>query len=210
MHITNIDQSMSTKEIASLTGKEHKQVLRDTRNMLDAMQQGTDLYPEQFKVVTAQNGMTAEILLNKRFTYILVTGYSVQLRANVIDRWQQLEQATATPALIDPALVAIMRSLVEIDQAKQLAIAANDEAIRANKRLDQIETATSYFAIVGWVSCNGHSVPSETASSMGRRAANYCREHGIAMGSTSHPLYGTVKTYPKHVLDHLFAGMVSA
>lgn len=209
MNITNIAQSMSSKEIASLTGKRHGDVIRDIRVMLEEIDDA-NLRHEEYQQVTDGRGYTAEILLNKRLTYILVTGYSIPLRANVIDRWQQLEQANNAPALTDPALVAIMRSLVEIDQAKQLAIAANDEAIRANKRLDQIETATAYFTIVGWVNCKGRSVPNETASIMGRRAANYCRDHGIAMGSTSHPMYGAVKTYPKHVLDHLFSEEVAA
>lgn len=208
MNISGAISSMSSKEISALTGKQHAHVLRDIRAMLNEIDD-PNLDHKEYQQLTDERGYASEILLNKRLTYILLTGYSVVMRARVIDRWEQLEQANTAPALTDPALVAIMRSLVEIDQAKQLAIAANDEAIRANKRLDQIETATAYFTIVGWVNCKGRSVPQETASAMGRKAANYCRDHGIALGSTSHPMYGAVKTYPKHVLDHLFSESVA-
>ena len=210
MNITNTNQSMSSKDIAILTGKEHKHVLRDIRIMLDEMPGSPDLDSEQYQVLTADNGMTAEILLNKRLTYILITGYSVQLRTKVVDRWQQLEQSAATPTLTDPALVAIMRSLVEIDQAKQLAIAATEEASRANRRLDQIETAIDHYTVVGWSRLNGYSIPLSMAARMGQDASRYCALYGIAIGKVPDARHGTVNSYPKSVLDHLFSETVAA
>jgi phage regulator Rha-like protein len=91
--IINKNQFMSSKEIAKLTGKQHKTVLRDIRNMFDYLenQEGTLLYPENYQVITLKNSMTGEIKLNHDLTITLLTGYSVVARYKVIKRWQELE-----------------------------------------------------------------------------------------------------------------------
>jgi phage regulator Rha-like protein len=89
-------ETMSSLEIAELTGKEHKQVLRDIRNMLSDLYEieGTKMYPTDVKGVSvefAENGMTRQIALDEEHTLTLVTGYSVALRKKVIARWKFLE-----------------------------------------------------------------------------------------------------------------------
>lgn len=81
---------MSTKEIAKLTGKSHSHVLRDTRNMLSELQD-PNLHPEEYQVVTAANGMTAEVFLNQDLSLLLTSGYSLALRYKIIKRWRELE-----------------------------------------------------------------------------------------------------------------------
>lgn len=87
--------TMSSREIAELTGKQHKHVIRDIRAMLDALGDGPDLghhYEEQ-----DERGYTACIHLNRELTETLVTGYSVPLRHKVIKRLHELEQQQSTP-----------------------------------------------------------------------------------------------------------------
>lgn len=84
-------QTMSSKEIAELTGKDHSHVLRDIRSMLEQLQ-NPNLDSKDYQVVLAPNGMTAEILLNKDLSVCLVSGYNVQLRMAIIRRWNELEQ----------------------------------------------------------------------------------------------------------------------
>ncbi|MCP6691333.1 phage antirepressor KilAC domain-containing protein [Pseudomonas donghuensis] len=90
--------TMSSVEIAELTGKLHKNVIRDIREMLDALQQdGSDLS----HVLEAKDGRgyTAEFHLDRELTETLLTGYSIPLRRKVIHRLHELEQAT-TPRLL--------------------------------------------------------------------------------------------------------------
>ena len=120
-------QTMSSKEIAELTGKNHGDVLRDIRNMLKSLADA-ELHPLDYKELFRDNGQLAEILLNKRLTYILVTGYSVVLRAKVIDRWQELENATNVPKNYNEAIKALANSIIESEKLA-LEVQAKDEII---------------------------------------------------------------------------------
>lgn len=102
---------MSSKRIAEKTGKEHKTVLRDIRNMLDSLREseGTVLYPNEFQEVMAKNSMTAEIFMNERLSLCLASGYSIALRMMIIDDWAEIKrsQLTILPNFLDPAESAI-------------------------------------------------------------------------------------------------------
>ncbi|MGR5109245.1 Rha family transcriptional regulator [Vibrio jasicida] len=80
--------TMSSIEIAKVTGKQHKSVLRDIRNLLDAIEiDGTDLYHLD------NRGYTSHYNLDKDLTMTLVSGYDAKLRFNIIRRWRELEEA---------------------------------------------------------------------------------------------------------------------
>jgi phage antirepressor YoqD-like protein len=106
------EPTMSSLEIATLTGKDHKHVLRDIRAMLGALthndstmfingQPGRKVDPQSYQGVTVRyredNGSVSEYLLPKRESLILVSGYDVILRSRIVDRWQELETQSALP-----------------------------------------------------------------------------------------------------------------
>lgn len=96
--ITNITTgsglTMSSLEIAGRTGKQHKHVLADIRKMLSEL----GIQPAEFsaRYLDAKNESRECFNLPKRESLILVTGYSVQARALIIDRWMELEAAVAS------------------------------------------------------------------------------------------------------------------
>lgn len=88
--------TMSSREIAELTGKRHDNVMRDIRIML------TELFGEKGVLnfedthMNVQNGQSYSIFqLPKRECLILISGYSIEFRARIIDRWQALEAKAA-------------------------------------------------------------------------------------------------------------------
>ncbi len=92
---------MSSLEIAERTGKRHDHVMRDIRTMLD------DLGITHPKFGASYRDSTGRSLpcfnLPKRESLILVSGYSVPLRAAIVDRWQEFEaqQAPRIPTHIE-------------------------------------------------------------------------------------------------------------
>lgn len=101
-------QTMSSREIADLTGKRHDNVMRDARLMLLDLHGVGGVLSFEDTALNEQNGQRYPIFrLPKRETLILVSGYSIAMRARIIDRWQELEESRARPAmsLNDPAFL---------------------------------------------------------------------------------------------------------
>lgn len=87
------NQVMSSREIADLTGSTHDNVLKTVRSLIKKGVVSSNETP----YVHPQNGQTyAEFLLSYRDTMVVVSGYSVELRARIIDRWQELEDQVAS------------------------------------------------------------------------------------------------------------------
>lgn len=82
--------TMSSREIAELTGKEHKNVKRDIITMLNNLE--IDAISFEHTYLDSQNRQQTEFNLNKELTLTLVAGYNVKLRLAIIKRWQELEQ----------------------------------------------------------------------------------------------------------------------
>lgn len=96
--------TMSSLEIAELTGKDHKNVLADIRNMLNEL--GKTSAEFSANVPDSYGRRRPVINLPKRECMILVSGYSITLRARIIDRWQQLEAHVAAQAANPKAIPA--------------------------------------------------------------------------------------------------------
>lgn len=137
-------QTMSSREIAELTGKEHKNVMADVRKMLSDL----GLSTADFSAVYKDQQLIERPCFNlpKRETLILVSGYSVELRARIIDRWEELERqqaarAVTLPNFTDPAAAAIAWAAEY--QAKQAAMLERDEAIRTKAQIGSRREATA-------------------------------------------------------------------
>jgi hypothetical protein len=107
--IARINTTMSSLEVAELTGKLHKNVVADIRKMLEELGIAAADFSATAKVAGPNGSMRAiEIFkLPKRESLILVSGYSTEMRARIIDRWQDLEAvgAAAVPSLSTSKLV---------------------------------------------------------------------------------------------------------
>ena len=193
-------QTMSSREIAELTGKRHDNVIRDIRKML------AELYPTsggsserrtppdageyhrgdrtQYKFLAEgtidafmafgvakpathsfeyiytdpQNGQSyPEFRLPKRETLVLIAGYSIELRARIIDRWQELEaqQAPQVPHTLAQAL------RLAADQAEQLerqqaALAAAAPKVEYVDRYVAANGAMGFRQVANLLQANEH------------------------------------------------------
>lgn len=89
MDLAMVKTTMDSREIADYTGKAHSDVCRDIRKMLEGLEVGESNFASSY--ISEQNKAVTCYKLPKRECLILVSGYSVQLRAKIIDRWAELE-----------------------------------------------------------------------------------------------------------------------
>ena len=116
--------TMTSREIAELTGKAHKEVTRDIEKVLAQAEIDARSFAHTYQ--DGQNRIQKEYRLPKRECDLVVSGYSVKYRLAIIDRWQELEnnnEKFVVPKTLPEAL------RLAADLADQLAIAAPKIAV---------------------------------------------------------------------------------
>lgn len=147
----NIAQTMSSREIAELTGKRHDHVMTDIRTMLESLNIQSTEFSGDYK---DSKGRTYPCFnLPKRETLILVSGYSVAMRAKIIDRWQELEAQTSTPSTKRPRqtpLIAQVSSTFRncMSMAKAMGLKGNQAIMSADHATKNL-TGESPMALLG-------------------------------------------------------------
>lgn len=114
--------TMSSREIAELTGKRHADVMRDIRAMMEALQQNADLRSvcKSSTYVGENDQSYPQYELDKDTSLTLLLGYDVVARMKVVKRWQELEAQAApvVPVVVPRTLSQALRLAAE--QAEQI------------------------------------------------------------------------------------------
>lgn len=117
--------TMSSREIAELTDKLHRNVKRDIEHMLSEL--GKDVLSFERIYFDSMNRQQTEYHLDRELTEILITGYSIPLRARVIRRLHELEsrQHVTIPQTLPEAL----RLAADLaDENNSLRLVAQEQA----------------------------------------------------------------------------------
>ena len=125
------NKTMSSREIATLCEKEHKNVIRDIRNMLDSLDSSL-LSHEYYQILTDERGYTSEILLNENLSINLVTGYNPTLRLRMVQHWQELRKPKELTRM----------ELIE------LAMHAERERIALENKVEQLQPKADAYEIL--------------------------------------------------------------
>ncbi|MCW7547127.1 Rha family transcriptional regulator [Photorhabdus sp. APURE] len=160
--MTNITTSnqpmMSSREIAELTDKRHDNVIRDIREILKAVyniefdssflrnhRNQQVMFTAGITVVIDERGFISEILLDRRNTEILITGYDVRRRASIIDRWFALESGATKPK--SQAELNLAYALAQVEQERRL----NQVEEKVEEVSETIERIKQGAIPSGWV-----------------------------------------------------------
>lgn len=140
---TNI-KSMSTREVANMSGKKHSHVIRDASKVIDQIIDDPNLDDPCFYMDFDARGYITEIHMDRNLTLCLVSGYSVPLRMAIIKRWDELEQKSAQPQITTPQdYLSALKALVVSEEQKQLAIQERDHAIATKAEIGSRREATA-------------------------------------------------------------------
>ena len=116
--------TMTSREIAELTGKELSHIHRDIRTMLDELEKDDPNLDHPLEDKDSR-GYTTCFHLSRELTMTLISGYDIPLRHRIVTRLAELENRTA----VDPMKVlndpAAMRGLLLGYAEKVLALEAD-------------------------------------------------------------------------------------
>lgn len=115
---------MTSLQIAETTGKEHSNVIRDIRNLIEKL---GDLQGFKFEfsffIRELPNGGSKKepyYKLDKKACLLLASGYNVVLRAKIINRWEELETKAAQPVLPQTYKEALKQLLAKVEENETL------------------------------------------------------------------------------------------
>lgn len=107
--------TMSSREIAEITHKEHKNVLRVIRDLIE-QNLVAQIEPLKFEY---RNQWFDYYELNKRDTFVVVARLSPEFTAAVVDRWQALENQQKPTALIPQSFSEALMLAVQLQAEKE-------------------------------------------------------------------------------------------
>lgn len=161
--------TMTSREIAELTGKRHDHVMRDLRKLKEDLGDMFGGSPQTWG--HPQNGQTyEEFALDKDTCLTLLLGYDAVARMRVVKRWQELEAQAQRPAF-DPA------SLTRAD-ILQLALDSEQKRMEAEAKVIELEPKAKFHDKV--VAAPGALTIAEAAKTLGtgrNRLAQWLRQN---------------------------------
>ena len=84
-----VKETMTSKEIAEITGKQHAHVMRDIRTLLEQGVNESNFGLVEYKDTKGETRPMYQ--LTKKGCLILASGYDPVLREKIINRWEELE-----------------------------------------------------------------------------------------------------------------------
>jgi len=177
--------TMTSLEIAELTGKRHDNIVRDISSMFEALEIDALKFEGVYK--DAGNRERPMFNLDKELTLTLVSGYNIKMRHRIIKRWQELEGDGS-------------KELTEIERAEKNALLAL-EHVRILKLNAELENDNKELEITldkehEWSSIKRQE--SRTGKKYNwRQLTAWHNEHGIERKDVFDQNYGTVKSYCK-------------
>ena len=215
-HIIFSDQAriqiltMSSRDISELTGKRHPDVKRDCEVIFTEL----DLDMSKFAHIyfDSMNRQQTEYALPKDLVETLITGYSIKLRYQVIQRLHELESRLKPKLMLPEDLPSALRALADTHEQLQQVKFECEIAIKTKAHISDKKTATAMATASNAVQENsrlkdqiGQSKKNATVLAVERLTSKtykwqplnkWCKAHGVNPKKVIDGRYGEVNTYP--------------
>lgn len=142
---TNTPLTMSSLKIAELTGKEHRNVIRDIRKMLTDIHGEKDALSFEHIYPDAYGRKQPCFQLDEAHTATLLTGYDAKARFAVTSEWLEMKKAPPQinlddPAALRPLLLSYTEKVIELQEV----VAEQAPKVAA---LERLSNADGLFSI---------------------------------------------------------------
>jgi len=169
-HSQNVSRTtMSSREIANVTGKRHDNVKRDILAMLKELK--VDALKFEDIYLDGRNREQVQYQLDREHTDCLLTGYSAPMRMKVIRRWRELEQqdgarqavlASGTKVVGELAILECFTRLLKPAPSSQVLMLAQ---IAKNNGLES-SFLPGYAVDAAPDAADGSSMPTKSATAL--------------------------------------------
>ena len=215
--------TMSSRDIAELTGKEHKNVCRVIRDLISDRILDAQLEPFKFEY----RGQWFDYYeLSKRDSFVVVARLSPEFTAHIVDRWQELEQKLNPVFNLPQDLPSALRALADTYEQLQQAQFEREIAVKTKAHISDKKTATAMATASNAVQENqrlkdqiGQSKKNATLLAVERLTSNtytwqplnkWCEAHGIKPQKVHDERYGKINTYPFQAWMDVYSVNLSA
>ena len=198
MQLTTVTQ-MTSLEVAEITGKEHKSVLRDIRDEIEKLtSQG--IFTEHIFVPSEYQDRTGRTLP----MYILTREGVLQLAAryDAVVRFKLIEKVSQPAKVLSPVqqLLAQAQILVEMDSR----VEAVEQGVRRLEHNCRRTITSNQLTVIAYANMKGIRPDEYNSSVVGRKATKLCKERNVLVGKVVDSRYGLINTYPEEILDEIF------
>lgn len=215
--------TMSSRDIAELTGKEHKNVVRTIKDLISAEILDAQLEPLKFEY----RGQWFDYYeLSKRDSFVVVARLSPEFTAHIVDRWQELEQKLNPVFNLPQDLPSALRALADTHEQLQKAQFEREIAVKTKAHISDKKTATAMATASNAVQENqrlkdqiGQSKKNATVLAVERLTSKtytwqplnkWCKAHGVKPQKVHDERYGKVNTYPSQAWIDVYSVDLSA
>ena len=143
-------ETMTSLEIAEITGKAHKDIMRAIRNMEPAWEkvQGRKFALMQEEVETNNGGhkMRPYYSLSKTECLYIATKFNDEARAKLVLRWEELEKKVQyqVPRTFAEALMLAAKQQERIEQQQLALESRNEEIVQLSTTITEMQPKVSY------------------------------------------------------------------
>ena len=198
MQLTTVTQ-MTSLEVAEITGKEHKSILRDIRDEIEKLETQR-IFTEHIFVPSEYQDRTGRTLP----MYILTREGVLQLAAryDAVVRFKLIEKVSQPAKVLSPVqqLLAQAQMLVEMDSR----VGAVEQGVRRLEHNCRRTITSHQLTVIAYANMKGIRPEDYNSSVVGRKATKLCKERNILIGKVVDSRYGLINTYPEEILDEIF------
>lgn len=204
-------ETMSSLQIAEITGMRHSDVMRSIRNMEKAWVNIAQRNFARGSYTDANNQSRPCYYLTKTECLYIATKFNDEARAKLVIRWEALETGkekpiSSTQPLSQAEMFLQLAQMNVENERKMKELEAKTEELQSELTEIKQRTTTDLHqsTIVAYVTRNHIKLDVTKYGAMGRKATSICKKRGIEVTKINDVRWGKVSVYPDSVLEEVF------
>lgn len=203
-------ETMSSLQIAEITGKAHCDVLRAIRRMEKSWEKVAESKFTLGYYKDENNQDRPCYNLTKTECLYIATKFNDEARAKLVIRWEALETGNGKPLSskqLSQAEMFLQLAQMNVENERKMKeLEAKTEELQSELTEIKQRTTTDLkqSTIVAFITRNNIKLDVTKYGAMGRKATSICKRKGIEVTKINDVRWGKVSVYPDEILNEVF------